>query len=91
MSVFGLTKLSRALEHRDGLVERFRAAPVEVMAEFDLSAQESDWVLDLDTRALLDLGMNPVALRNLLVLLGVPHGQMYTHQQSLRRQPESAT
>ena len=90
MSVLGLTKLSRELEHQDGLLERFRTDPADVMDAFDLTVNERSWVLDLDAESLLDHGMNAVALRNLLVLLGIPHGQMYTHQESLRRDADSA-
>jgi hypothetical protein len=84
MSVLGLTKLSRELEHDEGLLARFRSDPILEMRGFDLTAQEVEWVLDLDAQSLLDHGVNPVVLRNLLVLLGVQHGQMYTHQQGLR-------
>ncbi|MCR1782701.1 hypothetical protein KVF89_09170 [Nocardioides carbamazepini] len=81
MSVLGLTKLARALEHEDGLLERFRSEPGAVMDRFVLDDAERASVLALDANDLRERGMNPVALRNLLVLLGVPHGQMYVHTQ----------
>ncbi|MDQ6522196.1 hypothetical protein RB608_01225 [Nocardioides sp. LHD-245] len=83
MSVLGLTKLARSLEHEDGLLERFRSDPAAVMDRFPLDDAERASVLELDASDLRERGMNPVALRNLLVLLGVPHGRMYTHAQRL--------
>lgn len=80
MSVLGLTKLARDLEHVDGLLDDFRAEPARFLERYDLADAEEKAVVDLDTAFLLERGMNPVALRNLIVLLGVPHGQMYTHQ-----------
>jgi hypothetical protein len=81
MSVLGLTKLAWALEHEDGLLDRYRREPATVLDGFSLDDAERTSVLDLDASDLRERGMNPVALRNLLVLLGVPHGRMYTHAQ----------
>lgn len=84
MSVLALTRLARDLEHEPGLLDEFLAGPRPVLARYDVSDEEQGWVLDLDAQALLDHGMNAVALRNLLVLLGIPHAAMYTHGESLR-------
>lgn len=87
MAILGLTKLARDLEHRNGLVAELRAAPTDVLGRYDISETEVRAVLELDAHALLAAGMNPVALRNLLVLLGIPHGAMYTHDQSISDLP----
>ncbi|WP_216915621.1 hypothetical protein [Nocardia noduli] len=85
MSVLGLTKLAWDLEHVEGLLDSYRTDPRQVLADYDLAPHERTAVAELDAHLLLAQGMNPVALRNLLVLLGIPHGQLYTH-----RQPTSA-
>lgn len=80
MSVLGLTKLAWDLEHEAGLVDQYSNEPAAVLNRYQLTEQQRQWVLDLDASALLGEGMNPVSLRNLLVQLGVPHGEMYGHQ-----------
>ncbi|MFC3961510.1 hypothetical protein [Nocardia jiangsuensis] len=81
MSVLGLTKLAWDLEHVDGLLDSYRANPDTVLAGYDIDAGEAVAVAELDAHFLRADGMNPVALRNLLVLLGIPHGRLYTHAQ----------
>ncbi|MGP4022558.1 hypothetical protein [Actinomadura sp. 3N407] len=78
MSIVGLNRLARDLEHTPGLLGRFDADPEEVMSAYPLTAPERRAVAGRDSDRLLAHGMNPVALRNLMVVLGVAHQDMYT-------------
>ncbi|MEU0690554.1 hypothetical protein [Streptomyces uncialis] len=77
MSVVGLNRLARELEHTPGLLERFREAPQPVLRAYALSEDEKRAVCNTDATWLLAHGMNPVALRNLMVVLGIAHQAMY--------------
>lgn len=77
MSAYHLTKLAWDLEHADGLLARFQQDPDAVLDRYRLTDAERQAIADRDARWLLTTGINPVALRNLMVLLGVPHGRMY--------------
>ncbi|MFF5248793.1 hypothetical protein ACFY3V_31315 [Streptosporangium sp. NPDC000095] len=78
MSIVGLNRLARDLEHIPGLCERFASDPAEVLADYPLADQERTAVVRKDAAWLLQAGMNPVALRNLMVTLGVAHREMYS-------------
>lgn len=77
MSAFAVTRLAWDLEHVAGLRERYDSDPESVLAEYDLSDEERAAIRAKDARTLLDAGVNPIALRNLMVLLGAPGAQMY--------------
>jgi hypothetical protein len=77
MSVVGLNRLARELEHTPGLLAAFAAAPEAVLADYPVTGDERGAVLRRDAAWLLGHGMNPVALRNLMVVLGVGHHEMY--------------
>jgi hypothetical protein len=77
MSVVGIQRLAWDLEHVDGLLESMRAGPDDVLARYPLTATEALAVKRLDAPWLLRAGVNPVALRNLLVIQGVAHKDMY--------------
>ncbi|WP_176611571.1 hypothetical protein [Actinomadura sp. WMMB 499] len=77
MSIVGLNRLARNLEHEPGLLEAFRADPAPVLADYPLTGEERRAVAAKDAAWLLAHGMNPVALRNLMVVLGVAHQDMY--------------
>ncbi|WP_283134548.1 hypothetical protein [Rhizohabitans arisaemae] len=77
MSIVGLNRLARELEHTPGLRERYESEPGEVLGRFPLDPEERDAVRRRDAAWLLAAGMNPVALRNLMVVLGVAHQDMY--------------
>lgn len=77
MSIVGLNRLARELEHTPGLLERWREAPQSVLRAYALSEDERRAVCNKDATWLLAHGMNPVALRNLMVVLGVAHDAMY--------------
>lgn len=77
MSLVEVNRLAWDLEHVPGLLERARADLDSVLGGYDLDSAEIRAVRDRDSWWLLDRGMNPVALRNLMVVLGVAHGDMY--------------
>jgi hypothetical protein len=78
-------QLVRDLERRDGAVARLMENPETVLSEYRLSDTERDAVLDLDAAALVELGVNPLVMRTLLVLVGVGNPDIYSHDVSLRR------
>lgn len=82
MSWVQLTALAWNLEHLDGLLEQFGHDPELVLSRYALSRSERQAILDRDAHALLAAGMNPVALRNLMVLLGVRHADMFQRRVS---------
>ncbi|WP_141585237.1 hypothetical protein [Actinomadura sp. WMMA1423] len=77
MSVVALNRLARELEHSPGLLARYRESPETVLDGYRLSGPERRAVTEKDASWLLAAGMNPVALRNLMVVLGVAHQDMY--------------
>lgn len=84
MSVVGMCRLVRDLERQEGLVAETLARPSAVLARYPLTEDERAAVLDLDAERLVTLGLNPLPMRNLVTLLGVPNPDIYTHQLSLR-------
>lgn len=84
MSVVGLCRLVRDLERTPTLPGEFLADPEVALSRYPLTAAERDAVLDLDAQRLVDLGLNPLPMRSLVTLLGVPNPQIYTHRLSLR-------
>jgi hypothetical protein len=85
MSVVAVHRLVRTLERQDGAVARFLAQPEAFVADYPLTEPEKDAVLSLDARALVDLGVNPLVMRTLLVLAGVANSDIYSHELSLQR------
>jgi hypothetical protein len=85
VTVLGLTKLVRDLERTEGFGRRLQREPEAVLSEYAISPVERDAVLRLDAAALVELGLNPLVMRNLLFLLGVPNADLYTHSLSLGR------
>lgn len=79
MSVLGLNKFTLDLEHTAGVLDDYRSEPDSVLARYRLSEEEKEGIRNLDADYLLTTGVNPIVLRNLLVILGVPHKEMYTH------------
>jgi hypothetical protein len=89
MSTVGLGRLARDVARTDGVAERLRADPRSVLAQYPLTGPERDAVLRLDAAALVALGLNPLVMRNLLFLLGVPNAELYTHRLSLDPAPRA--
>ena len=84
MSVVAMARLVRDVEREGGLSARLREDPMAVLSRYSLSPAEYDALLDLDAQRLVDLGLNPIPMRNLLTLLGVPGPELYQHRLSLR-------
>ncbi|CAO5165462.1 carboxymethylenebutenolidase [Frankia sp. AiPs1] len=74
MNLVGLNRLAWDLEHRRA---ELREDLAEALLDYPLTNRERRAVLARDAAWLLAGGMNPVALRNLMVSLGVPHSAMY--------------
>lgn len=91
MSLVHLSRLIREVEHGDGVLDRLREDPEAVLAEYDLTSEEADAVLDLDAQRLVDLGVNPLLMRTLLVLNGVGNPDLYSHSIRLRRADAAAS
>jgi Aromatic-ring-opening dioxygenase LigAB, LigA subunit len=79
MSLVQLSRLIRTVAHEDGVLARLRTEPDAVLAEYDLTPDEEAAVLDLDGQRLIDLGVNPLLMRTLLVLNGVGNPDLYSH------------
>lgn len=77
MSLLNLNKLAWDLEHEDGLLDAYRRDPEAVLETYRLGPRHKSAVAERDAATLLADGLNPVVLRNLLVLLGVPHAKLY--------------
>jgi hypothetical protein len=66
------------------VLARFHDGPRTVLADYPLTEAEQDAIVRLRAEPLLAGGVNPVVLRNLFVILGVTHGEMYTSVQDQR-------
>ena len=77
MSVAGVQQLAWDLEHRDGLLARWRDEAGAVLRQYPISESEARAIRRHDAMWLLRAGVNPVALRNLLVIQGIAHKDMY--------------
>lgn len=79
MSVLGVSRLIRDIEHEDGALERLQADPEGVIDGYPVTSTEREAVLALDAARLVELGVNPLLVRTLLILNGVRGPEMYTH------------
>lgn len=79
MSLVQLSRLIKDVEHREGVLDELRANPTAVLDRYTLSDDERAAVLDLDAQRLVDLGVNPLLMRTLLVLNGVGNPEIYDH------------
>lgn len=77
MSVLAINKFTLALEHDPAVMDSYRADPEATLDRYRLSDEERDEIRRLDASALLARGVNPIVIRNLLVILGIPHSEMY--------------
>jgi hypothetical protein len=77
VSVVGVQQLAWDLEHRDGLLARWQEEADAVLRQYPISESEARAIRRHDAMWLLRAGVNPVALRNLLVIQGIAHKDMY--------------
>jgi hypothetical protein len=89
VSLVGVNKLVRSVERRSEAVDLLRSEPESLLARYELSAAERDAVLDLDAATLVELGVNPLLMRTLLVAAGVPNSDLFHHDLSLRTRQSS--
>lgn len=90
MSLVALGQLTRDVCRRPDAKQLLLEDPTALLDRYRLTDDEREAVLDLDAQALVDLGLNPVVMRNLLVSAGVGNAEIYTHSRSLRRDAASA-
>jgi len=79
MSILAVNKFTVDLEHSQGLIDEYRADAAAVLARYKLTDDEKAAIGRLDADYFLTAGVNPIVIRNLLVILGIPHKAMYTH------------
>lgn len=85
MSAVALGRLTRDVSRDPSLARQIREEPGPLLSAYGLSEDEREAVLDLDARRLVDLGLNPIVMRNLLVAGGVdPWADLYDHPRTLR-------
>lgn len=77
MSVLGVSRLARDLEQVSGALARFEADPDGVLTGYPLEESERAAILSLDATSLLEAGVNPIVIRNLFVVRGVKHADLY--------------
>lgn len=83
MSTVAVHRLVRDLERNDGAVAEILDSPEAVVSRYSLTDAEKNAVLALDAQGLVDLGVNPLVMRTLLVLAGVANADIYSHDSSL--------
>ena len=77
MGIVDINRLAWDLEHREGLVAEFRRDLSAVLGRYRLTGVERAAIATADAHRLLAAGVNPVVLRNLLVIQGIAHREMY--------------
>ena len=82
MSILGINKFTLDLEHAAGVLDAYRTNPATVLDGYRLSPEERAAIERLDADYFLAAGVNPIVIRNLLVILGIPHKEMYTHDRN---------
>ena len=82
MSILAVNKFTLDLEHAAGTLDAYRVDPTGVLDRYRLTAEERSAIERLDADFFLEEGVNPIVIRNLLVILGIPHKAMYTHLQA---------
>lgn len=84
MSLVALGHLAHDLDRRPTAKQELVADPAGFLAGYDLTDAERDAVLDLDAQALVDLGLNPMLMWNILAAVGVGPRDLYSHTLTLK-------
>jgi hypothetical protein len=79
MSRVQLSRLIKDVQRQEVLREQLQTDPESVVQRYDLTPQEREAFLNLDAQQLIDLGVNPLLMRTLLVINGVGNADLYTH------------
>jgi hypothetical protein len=77
MSIYAISRLAWDIEHVDDVLDALKHNPDDVLSRYDLTPDEAEAIRNSDARWLLAHGVNPVVLRNLIVVQGTPHSRMY--------------
>ncbi len=72
MSLYFVQKLLFQLNHDVAIRHRFQAAPMKLLDEYDLTAEERDTVGRTDIGMLFVMGVNRSLLMNFASLRGIP-------------------
>lgn len=84
MSLVALGRLAHDLDRLPGTCDALVSNPVGFLAGYDLADAERDAVLSLDAQALVDLGLNPMLMWNILGAAGVGPRDLYSHTITLK-------
>lgn len=84
MSLVALGHLAHDLDRQPSAKQELLTDPVAFLAGYDLTDAERQGVLDLDAQALVDLGLNPMLMWNILAAAGVGPRDLYSHTLTLK-------
>ncbi|UDY23398.1 hypothetical protein [Nocardioides sp. Kera G14] len=83
MSLVALGHLAHDLDRQPDAPQQLATDPVGFLAGYDLTETERSAVLDLDAQRLVDLGLNPMLMWNILGAAGVGPRDLYSHTRRL--------
>lgn len=84
MSLVALGHLAHDLDRVPATRDALVSDPIGFLAGYDLTGAERDAVMSLDAQALVDLGLNPMLMWNILGAAGVGPRDLYTHTITLK-------
>lgn len=84
MSLVALGHLAHDLDRRPSTKQELLVDPHRLLAGYDLTDAERQAVLALDAQALVDLGLNPMLMWNILGAAGVGPRDLYSHTLTLK-------
>ena len=86
MSLYEVQRLIHRLNVDPALVDRFRAAPADVLAEYALEDEERKALADGDMAALWRIGVHPLLMLHFVRARQVPMPEMYSQIKPLAGQ-----
>jgi len=79
VSLVALGHLAHDLDRQRTAKQELLADPAGFLAGYDLTDAERSAVMALDAQALVDLGLNPMLMWNILGAAGVGPKDLYSH------------
>ena len=79
MSLVALGHLAHDLDRQPTAKQELLSDPAGFLARYDLTDTERTAVVALDAQALVDLGLNPMLMWNILGAAGVGPKDLYSH------------